>query len=290
MKEDKMKNLDIVYILRNSGTRWMNNEIKYSIRSVERNINFRNIFIVGGLPLFFDSKKINHIVADDPYSNKLKNAIYKISLACNDERISENFVLMNDDFFFLKKVEKIDYFNKGKLEVSKKNHSTKGGYYYRAICNTLETLKDMGIDDPIDFEVHYPIIINKKKFLETINKISDIDGLLFRSLYGNLNNIKSKYRRDVKIFDIKQFNRSKRNDLISTDERVVTSDKFQKWIKEKFKEKTVYEKTPITVYTPKNLFFYNGKKYNNGDLILDEISDVFAKKNNLIKLKRTFYK
>jgi hypothetical protein len=290
IKEYKMKNLDIVYILRNSGTRWMNNEVKYSIRSVEKNFSFNNIWIIGNLPPFFNDKKIGNIKSDDPYSNKLKNALHKISLACKDERVSDNFILMNDDFFLLKKIDEIKFFNKGKLEASKKNHSTKGGYYYRAICNTLEALKDMGINNPIDYEVHYPIMINKRKFLETMDTISDSDGILFRSIYCNLNKIDSKYRRDVKIFDIKQLAKYKRNDIISTDDRVVTTDKFQKWIKEIFKEKTIYEKTPITVYTPKDMFFYNGKKYNNGDLILEEVSDLIASKNNLIKLKRLFYK
>ena len=39
-----MDKIDVVYILRNNGTRWMDNEIKYSIRALEQNFRFGKSF------------------------------------------------------------------------------------------------------------------------------------------------------------------------------------------------------------------------------------------------------
>ena len=204
--------------------------------------------------------------------------------------MSDNFVLMNDDFFFLKRTENVEYFNKGKLEASRKNHSTHGGYYYRAISDTMEMLRDMGIDHPTDFEVHYPIIFNKHKLLKTLEKISQEEGFLFRSIYGNLNNIESKYRRDVKVFNIEQFRRSRLKDFMSTDEKIVTDIRFQKWIDNRFKEKSSFEIAPIPAYTCDEVFEYNGKKYNKGDIILEKIPERVVISAGLKKINRVFYK
>ena len=284
-----MEKLDVVYILKNSGTRWRNQEIKYSIRSIEKHLDFNKIWIIGKLPVFLDGAKIGFIKSEDPFSNKLKNAVHKLTIACNNKEISDNFILMNDDFFFLKDVENIKYYNKGKLEKSEKNHSTKSGYYYKAIKKTLKMLNDMGVSNPTDFEIHYPIIINKEKFLKTMNNIKHCD-VLFRSLYGNLNEIKSTYRSDVKIFDKSQFTRFKnKEDLISTDEKFVTDISFQKWIDKRFRDISYFEKIPKTGYYCDNLFSFNGKKYNPGEIIIDKIPEKVIEDAELKLIKVPFY-
>ena len=227
------KKLDVVYILRNASTRWRNQEIKYSLRSISKNLLFNKVWIVTGeLPRFIDGDRVGLIKANDPYANKLRNAIHKISLACKDDRVTDDFILMNDDFYFLKPSNEVEYFNKGRLESAVKYHATKGGYYYRAIRDTVQILRDMGIAHPIDFEVHYPIIFNKKKFIETIDKVSDHEAFLFRSIYGNINNIKSKYRKDIKVFNQRQFERTKILDFMSTDEKMATTKLFKNGLKE----------------------------------------------------------
>ena len=280
--------MDVVYILRNSGTRWMNNEIKYSIRSLEKNFDFNKLFIIGALPKFIDPLKVGFIASEDPFTNRLKNAIHKIKIACQSEDVSDNFILMNDDFFFLRKVESIEYFDKGFLEDSEENHSTKEGEYYRAIRDTLRFLQEIGIEHPIDFEVHYPMVINKKKFLETIEKVS-IDRFLFRSIYGNLNNIESKQIRDVKIFDMDQLKRVKKSDIISTADKTATDIRFQKFIDKRYKQKSSFEKTPKTVYVCNSIFSYNGKRYNPGDIIIDKIPEKVIEEKKLKRIERTFY-
>ncbi|MDD5068071.1 MAG: hypothetical protein PHN89_00520 [Candidatus Pacebacteria bacterium] len=284
-----MEKLDVVYILRNSGTRWGNNEIRHSVRSLENHLEFGKLWIVGNLPKFFDKSRINFVEANDCYSNKIKNAIFKISTVCKEDRLSENFILMNDDFFFLKKKGGIEYFNKGKLKATMKNHETKGGYYYKAIKNTVAILRDMGINDPVDFEMHYPIVFNKIKFIEMVNGIDEREVYLFRSVYGNLNIIKSKYRKDVKIFNVKQFKKKNKIDFMSTDDKVVMSPMVQKWIVGRFGSRSTFEKKPKKGYFCNRPIVFGGASYNAGDIIIGDIPEKVVKENGMKRINRDFY-
>lgn len=233
-----MNELDFVYIL-GSGSKWFNNEIRYSLRSL-KNVNHGQIFIVGKCPHW--ARNVNHIEAVDCFENKLMNAIHKIRMACMDERISEKFVLMNDDFMFLIQTPKILDYTLGNIRTAIENHSTQGGYYFNALGNTRDLLQAAGITDPINYEVHYPIVFEKRKFLEMTDAIQwDKTGYLFRSIYGNIYGLGKKQRKDTKIYSIDELPRFTGSDLISTSDKVVLFHKFQKFIEEKFPEVSQYE-------------------------------------------------
>ena len=242
----KTNNLDFVYIL-GKGSKWNNNEIKYSIRSVERHVPHRNIVIVGELPHFLNRKKIIHISVSDKDSNKLKNAINKLMYACRDPRISKDFVLMNDDFIFTQDIDGLYSYTIGTLDNAKKKHTTKGGYYFRAICDTLDILNEEGYDT-INYEVHYPMIINQQKFLRMIKMHPYWKQLpfLFRSVYGNMYRIPSYEVEDFKFyirgFRFKDFvDKVEKWGFVSTDNQVVMRSEFQEWIKKRFPHSIYYE-------------------------------------------------
>lgn len=285
--------IDIVYILANA-SKWQNSELKYSLRSVEKNLDMPigRIFIVGYLPKFVELREVDHIDVQDNYTNKLRNAARKIKGACNDRRVSERFILMNDDFFIMKKVSEIKYWSKGSLKGSMARHRTKKGYYYTAIKQTKELLESQGIENPTDYEIHAPIIIEKTKFLEIDKKINlEERGLLFRSIYGNLTGAKRDVVPDVKIFNIgaKGMEKYKDYKIISTGNKVVLDPKFQKWIKGKFKKVSKYEKEKIGIYYSKHMFTYKDRTYNPGDLIkVGDIPKTVAEANRLVLVKKSY--
>lgn len=95
--------MDVVYIL-GTGSLANNEEIRYSIRSLcENMLDLRNIYIVGEDPGFL--KDFTHIPARDIFKVKWQNGYSKIRLAAGLPELSDEFLLMNDDFFML------DYFN-----------------------------------------------------------------------------------------------------------------------------------------------------------------------------------
>lgn len=241
--------MDVVYIL-GSGSKWKNNEIRYSLRSVEQYMEgYRNVFIIGERPGFLDVTKFTHIYLDDRPKAKALNAMRKIKTACLDKRVSENFILMNDDFFLLKPYKPQNY-NRGTLEKYIAEHMSKEGDYYKACMETKEWLEQQGIKSPLNYGLHVPIIINKKKAVEVIDKMYPVKNklLLFRTVYGNLCGIESKERKDIKIYVTSLFKEPAKNqDILSTDDRICQSYEFQSWIKQKFPNKSKYEKRDSVV-------------------------------------------
>lgn len=234
------KGKDIVYIL-GSESRWANNEIRYSLRSVQKNLKHGKIFVIGEKCDWF-SDKIIHIPAEDPFEIKTKNAYHKLLIACNDKRISDNFILMNDDFFILNKIPEIKPYYKCTLAQSIKRHKQKAGYYFNAI---EETIKYLGNKEALDYSLHYPFIYNKAKLKKLLLDIEKKDiVILLRAAYGNIYNLNGIQKDDVKIKNAREFKdlMRKKEPVISTDDFIVKFALFGRKLKQLFKDKSVYEK------------------------------------------------
>jgi hypothetical protein len=91
---------DAVYPL-GSGSKWGNNELRYSLRSLEKNlVDLRNVYIVGYRPDWLTGAI--HISCDDPLPhNKDGNIIRKILRACEVPELSEEFLQVSDDQILL---------------------------------------------------------------------------------------------------------------------------------------------------------------------------------------------
>jgi hypothetical protein len=199
---------------------------------------------------------------------------------------------MNDDFFIMKKVSEIKYWSKGSLKGSMARHRTKKGYYYTAIKETKELLESKGIANPTDFEIHAPIIIEKKKFIETDRKIDlESKGMLFRSIYGNFVKAERAIISDVKIFgsQANRLDKFKACGIISTDNKIVLNPIFQRWIKKKFDKISKYEKEKIGVYFTRRMFSYKGNTYNPGEIIrVGDLPQAVVEANNLKLVKKAY--
>lgn len=279
-----MEKIDLVYIL-GEGSQWGDNEIRYSLRSVETNVpDAGKIFIVGICPQFLDKTKVKHIVSDDPFNHKLKNAIWKLRIACLTSQISDDFMLMNDDFIFLRKLHEAPLYHRGYLRTMKRTHTTHGGYYYKAINDTIELLKEFSVEKPLNYEVHFPMVLNRKKFLKATDLVDFTRmGYLFRSFYGNYYHIGGQYRKDMKIYRWPDFFKTTGHDFISLDNKICEDPAFQKWIDRRFPERSIYEATPRRSYFVQALMNYDGKTYNPGDLIYGDLPKHIVAKNKLKK-------
>lgn len=276
-------NIDAVYIL-GEGSRWSNNEIRYSIRSLERNFKFRNIVVIGECPEWLHG--ITYIPIKDSKSNvsgiKLQNARQKYLTACNDQRISKDFMLMNDDFFFLEEVSEIRNYSRGTIEEMMSRHPTKAGYYYHSLRDTDNKLKAMGIEKPIDFEIHGPMIFNKSDLLNVIGMVGMDRYYSFRSCYGNLMNLKSEVVIDFKAANLAEFayQTSRNREFLSINDALVASEEFRTWIHRMFPKPSRYEidkgdgvkaqpGRPLMAlkYTATKTFVYGKNTYSPGDII-----------------------
>ncbi len=257
---------DIVYILRTDPRFYKNDDIKYSLRSLDKNFKGKGkVFIVGGRPNWINVNTVTHIYAEDKERNKLLNAINKILIACKDKRISEDFILMNDDFLFLKETNDIKSYNIGTIEEMKRNHRTKGGYYYKAICDTLEILQSKNMST-ISYEAHYPIVINKNNFIKTIKETGKI-AYLFRSFYGNRYIKESKKIKDFKVFNHNQFFKGKEREFMSLSDEIEKYPSMKEWYSRIFKEKSKYERSMKEVFITTRDVIIKEKMYPRGSMV-----------------------
>ena len=101
-------------------------------------------------------------------------------------------------------------------------------------------LEDMGIKNPISYELHIPMVMNKKKFLDmfSLPHIEAVSVLHKRSLYGNLYCKDSKQIEDVKVLSEYYY-------PLGSDKFLSTEDsswpRVKKYIRSLFPEKSAFE-------------------------------------------------
>jgi hypothetical protein len=185
------KDMDVVYISR-SGP---NEELRYSIRSVEKNLPHRHIWVVGQAPEWYKGR----LIPVENTNSKYSNARLNLDALVKSKHISDDFILMNDDFFIMRPIEKISYFYEGTLlERAERNELlTTTGAYTKLLYNTHDKLVSLGIDAPLNYEVHIPMIMNKPKLKNVLKNKT----CLWRSLYGNIYNVGGIEHEDVKVYN-----------------------------------------------------------------------------------------
>lgn len=154
-----------------------NIELRLSLRALEANgKNIDRVFVVGNKPEFLNNN-VNYIWVDDKYQ-WWRNAFEKTKAAINGG-ISEDFLLMNDDFFMMQEfdAEKYPYYYRGDLP------ETDDRDYTDVLASTRKILEREGKGIK-HFGVHCPIRINAKQYLE-LEKYK-YEPFSARCLYGNL--------------------------------------------------------------------------------------------------------
>lgn len=243
--------IDLVYVFK-AGSKWNDNELRYSLRSAEKHFPHRNVVIVGDRPDWITN--VIHIEEPDKFSDinggRYKNVIKKTRAACNDDRVSKQFVLMNDDFFFLKDTDTIEPFSIGSLdsmiEQFTKTYGGKRNQYINALKRTKRVLRDQNIENPISYAIHYPIVYDKVNFLHMTEEIEWLQKpCSWRTIYGNMFRIGSIEREDPKVNtakDLESFlQQDDHGDFLSISDQIALDTRFQFWIEMRFPHKSKYE-------------------------------------------------
>lgn len=205
--------MDVVYICRVGD----NEELRYSIRSVAKNLPHDNIWVVGGKPNWYTGNYIKIDQSNTKYGNARNNLR---AIAMSDE-ISEDFVLMNDDFFIMKPIDQVHVWHGGSLQAKHKRRTQLQPYsaYTKYLRETYKTIKDSGVEDPLDYELHTPLPVKKSSIMDAVDKPG-----LWRSIISNKDSIGGELHEDVKLYSEQSPLYKVRDDLdssiyMSTDDR-----------------------------------------------------------------------
>lgn len=187
--------IDVVYPL-GRGSRFNNDELRYSLRSVDKHLNnVRNVYIVGELPDWITG--VIHVAAQD-VDQKETNIMRKVRLACEVPSVSDTFLFMNDDHFFTQDVdaEAYPYYYHGMLSetISKRN---KNQSYRNSLYNAMLALHGK---QQKHFDIHCPIRYEKKKFIEVADGYNwhVPFGMVVKSIYVNHHDIEGERMSDFK--------------------------------------------------------------------------------------------
>ena len=233
---------DIVYFVKDVAE---NEELRYSLRSVEENWRYKNVWFCGECPKGLKPDKL--MAVKQVGLNKWEKVRNMIKQVCENDNISEDFWLFNDDFFVLKPMPvNVEPPYNGRLvpyvDGIEKRTGSANEYTIR-LREAAKVLKDKGFDT-LNYEVHKPILINRKKALEVLDYFSNTPA--FRSLYGNYWKIGGEDKHDMKI-RIMHYNRMDAVryawDFVSTCDTSFADGEVGMFIREKFNKKSRFERS-----------------------------------------------
>jgi hypothetical protein len=245
--------IDVVYAVKPDE---FNEELRYSLRSIAKNLKHDQVFISGYMPPFLNPETCIHIdsynkpLIHDPRNSRHRNRYQDAESnwigACTDERVSSNFILMNDDFFIMKPVKRVMTYHDGDLQEAINRRIQRFGkvQYALSMQNTHNYLTQNGYTNLKSYAVHVPTIINKTKRLKISELQCDMlkngNVILARTLYGNIFNIGGKEIQDVKVSSwLKDI--PKNTTYLSTNNRSFAVGEVGKYIRSKFPDKCCYE-------------------------------------------------
>lgn len=223
--------MDLVYVTAQS--KWNENELKYSLRSAEKNLLFDKVFIIGYLPPFISPYKVIHIPFKESIARKWRNVEKKFDLIVNNPDISDDFIFMNDDFWIFKKYKEFPYYYQETLEKAVKVRVVT--HYIKRMENTLKLFPNAK-----NFELHCPIVFNKNKLKKLFDKYGS-EGIERRSAYCAEYNIKGIPFKDYKIFRAKDLPLFKNVPFLSATDKVAIDKRFQDFLMKQFPNSSYYE-------------------------------------------------
>jgi hypothetical protein len=209
-----------------SGSKWSNNELRYSLRGLDMYGDINNVWLIGHPPEWFTG---NHIQFKEGPVATL-NIWNKVREACLDPAISDPFMFANDDYFYQRPFSLDNFYGQ-----------VMGNSQYKDLLrHTMRILAQNGLDQ-LNFDVHRPMIIHKELFMAAYSffewhlKIGL--GLVMKSCYGNLHALTATEITDIKF---KYWGGEYDTDMFSIDDGCIDV-RFKAWCEKKYPEKSKWE-------------------------------------------------
>lgn len=186
--------MDAVYFVRPGRS---HEELRYSLRSLT-NLPHNKVHIIGHIPEWA-TNIIGH--PRERLETKYATTTAHMRYACETDTISDPFILMNDDFFIVKKVRELHTYHRGPVRdvIADYRARTLQSPYVRGMQQTLRLLEDAGHTNPNSYELHIPMVIKKAGMLAALDLGKNLPVAHKRTIYGVINNIGGQRTQDVKM-------------------------------------------------------------------------------------------
>lgn len=233
--------MDVVYVVRPGDT---NESLRYSLRSL-KNIPHDNVFIAGYRPYW-----VRNVVAserDQENVPDLENVNKNLILTILDPRLSDYFILMNDDFFIMEEMDHIPVLHQGPLQERIDTYKSDNRFHQAySLVKTQQRLQELGVapEDMRSFELHVPMVFHKEKLLRMyMQSAYPLFAIRPRTLYGNLYDCQGE-----KSYDVKE-SIDEKSPFLSAG-RDFESSPTGRIVKERFTDPSPYERESSRVTPP----------------------------------------
>lgn len=247
---------DVVYRVKVGS--W-NEQLRFSLRSLA-NLPHGRVWIVGACPTW--AQNVEHIHTNQR-GNKWENSNTNLHAALSNSDISDTFYLFDDDFYVIRPVDEVPAYNRGTVDdmlADYRKQLTNDSNYLRRVREARDTLRAWGYADPLCYEVHVPLTVDKLAMAGVLNRLADTPlknkGPQYRTFYGNLCDIGGRRIVDPKIADQSQVAVMAEGvvDFVSQERGIIVLDTpflssnrgtfvnhVGEWLGRKFPKKSSYE-------------------------------------------------
>lgn len=178
-----------------------NEELRFTLRSVEAHLPHANVWIVGHQPSWVTG--VNFIPGNlhTPRSNLWHNLL----AFCQHPDTPDRFVITNDDIMVTEPVPQVEVLYRGTLKdhINMRRVQRGASWWRDSLNTTLVYLQGAGHPDPLSYELHVPFLADKHLMRETLLKTADVtphNPPQWRTLYGVLNDIGGRQSTDSKAY------------------------------------------------------------------------------------------
>ena len=226
---------DVLYVVRPGDN---NEELRYSLRSVAKNLPHRKVWIAGYKPKWVTG--VEYVPRDQPVSLGRRNAHENWRAGLSAEGMVESVVMMNDDFFVMRPVDRVlETYWKPMSEVKARSAWSK------ALIRMGEALVAEGYENPLCYDAHVPMLVDRARMLDTLDWAEELTlkvggdtatPVFIRTAYGNRYGVGGKSESDGKNTD-----EYSTRTFISTADRAFRYNDIGRYIRRKFSAACEYE-------------------------------------------------
>jgi hypothetical protein len=215
-----------------------------------KNLPHNRLFVAGYAPDWLANA--NYVYVEKPLDMNRKNhevanvhaVLANIKATMDKGEVSEDFILMNDDFYIMKPLDELPTLNRGPLDDVIEEYRAMGAKaYLKTMERTRDFLLDLGYTNLLSYELHTPMLMNRQKWLDMwqlVNEHPELQPLHTRTLYGNMYNVGGDSIKDVKVYDYETCIDPDAT-FLSTENVVFDLGKVGKELKELFTDPSEYE-------------------------------------------------
>ena len=178
-----------------------NDELRFSLRSIEANLPHTAVWVVGYQPKWLTNVGF---IPGNTQSHPRANIYRNLLTACEHPDVPDDLIVFNDDFYVTEPVTPaVHYRCTLQAHIDSPRLQRSKGWWWRSLTTTQECLQALGHSDPLSYELHVPLPIDKQAMAETLRRFEDIqphNPPQWRTLYGVTNNIGGTQLQDPKAY------------------------------------------------------------------------------------------